>query len=96
MAHRFIFGANLVFVLDTARGKTRGLRCQTPIVHRPGQRQSISAVSTVGPRGEFCTYVGGLSGELSVELLGQLMHWRKNPVRLILDSLRVHKSTSRS
>ena len=69
-------------------------RGQTPIVYRPGQRQSISAASAVGPRGEFwfCTYVGGLNGELFVELLSQLMHRRKKPVRLILDSLPAHKT----
>jgi hypothetical protein len=49
------------------------LRGQTPIVHRPGQRQSISAASALGPRGEFwfCTYAGGLNGELFVQLLRQ-------------------------
>jgi len=82
------------FRADTVHGKTWGLRGQTPIVYRPGQRQSISAASAVGPRGEFwfCTYVGGLNGELFVGLLGQLMHRRKKPVRLILDSLPAHKT----
>jgi transposase len=71
------------FRADTVHGKTWGLRGQTPIVYRPGQRQSISAASAVGPRGEFwfCTYQGGLNGELFVELLRQLMHRRKKPVR---------------
>jgi transposase len=82
------------FRADTVHGKTWGLRGQTPIVHRPGQRQSISAASAVGPRGEFwfCTYAGGLNGELFVELLRQLMHRRKKPVRLILDGLPAHKT----
>lgn len=82
------------FRADTVHGKTWGLRGHTPIVHRPGQRQSISAASAVGPRGEFwfCTYAGGLSGELFVELLGRLMHRRKKPVRLILDGLPAHKT----
>ena len=81
------------FRADTVHGKTWGLRGQTPIVHRPGQRQSVSAASAVGPRGEFwfCTYAGGLNGELFIELLRQLMHRRKKPVRLILDSLPAHK-----
>jgi DDE superfamily endonuclease len=75
------------FRADTVHGKTWGLRGQTPIVYRPRQRQSISAVSAVGPRGEFwvCTHVGGLNGELFVELLRQLMRRRRKPVRLILD-----------
>jgi transposase len=82
------------FRADTVHGKTWGLRGQTPIVYRPGQRQSISAASAVGPRGEFwfCTYVGGLNGELFVELLRQLMYRRRKPVRLILDSLPAHKT----
>ncbi len=33
----------------------------------------------------------GLNGELFIELLRQLMHRRKRPVRLILDSLPAHK-----
>ena len=39
------------FRADTVHGKTWGLRGQTPIVYRPGQRQSISAASAVGPKG---------------------------------------------
>ena len=83
------------FRADTVHGKTWGLRGQTPIVHRPGQRQSISAASAVGPKGEFwfCTYKGALNGELFIELLRRLMHRRKKPVRLILDSLPAHKRT---
>jgi len=82
------------FRADTVHGKTWGLRGQTPIVYRPGQRQSISAASAVGPRGEFwfCTYAGGLNGELFVELLRRLMHRRKKPVRMVLDSLPAHKT----
>ena len=82
------------FRADTVHGKTWGLRGQTPIVYRPGQRQSISAASAVGPRGEFwfCTYTGGLNGELFVALLRQLMYRRRRPVRLILDGLPAHKT----
>jgi transposase len=74
-------------------GKTWGLRGQTPIVHRPGQRQSVSAASTVSARGAFwfCTYTGGLNGELFLELLRQLMRRRKKPVFLVLDGLPAHK-----
>jgi transposase len=82
------------FRADTVHGKTGGLRGQTPIVYRPGQRPSIAAASAVGPRGEFwfCTYVGGLNGELFVELLRQLLQRRKKALRLILDSLPAHKT----
>jgi transposase len=82
------------FRADTVHGRTCELRGQTPIVYRPGQRPSISAASAIRPRGEFwfCTYVGGMNGELFVELLRQLMHRRKKLVRLILDSLPAHRT----
>ncbi len=83
------------FRADTVHGKTWGVSGQTPIVHRPGQRQSVSAASAVSARGEFwfCTYSGALNGERFVELLRRLMHRRRKPVHLILDSLPAHKRT---
>ena len=41
------------FRADTVHGKTWGLRGQTPVVQRPGQRQSMSAASAVSARGAF-------------------------------------------
>ncbi len=81
------------FRADTVHGKTWGLRGQTPVVHRPGQRQSVSAASAVSTRGAFwfCTYTGGLNGELFVVLLRQLMQRRKKSVFLVLDGLPAHK-----
>lgn len=81
------------FRADTVHGKTWGVRGQTPVVQRPGQRQSISAASAVNAKGAFwfCTYEGGLNAELFVELLQKMMHRRKKPVQLILDSLPAHK-----
>jgi transposase len=63
-------------------------------VHRPGQRQSISAASAVSARGGFwfCTYAGGLNAELFVELLKKLMRGRTRPLHLVLDGLPAHKS----
>ena len=68
---QILFWDDSGFRADTVYGKTWGLRGQTPIVYRPGQRQLISAASAVDPRGEFwfCTYAGGLNGELVVALL---------------------------
>jgi transposase len=82
------------FRADTVHGKTWGVRGQTPIVHRPGQRQSISAASAVSARGAFwfCTYAGALNGELFVELLKKLMRGRKRPLHLVLDGLPAHNS----
>ena len=81
------------FRADTVHGKTWGVRGQTPVVQRPGQRQSISAASAVNANGAFwfCTYDGALNGELFIVLLQQLMKYRRKPVQLVLDSLPAHK-----
>jgi transposase len=82
------------FRADTVHGKTWGVRGHTPVVQRPGQRQSISAASAVNAKGAFwfCIYEGGLNAELFVELLHKLMHRRKKAVHLVLDSLPAHKT----
>ena len=41
------------FRADAVHGKTWGRKGQTPVVGRPGQRQSISAASAVNARGAF-------------------------------------------
>jgi len=72
-------------------GATRTHACRS----QTGQRQSISAASAVSARGEFwfCTYKGGLNGELFVELLAQIDASSKKPVYLIIDGLPAHKRT---
>ena len=84
------------FRADTVHGKTWGVRGQTPVVQRPGQRQSISAASAVNANGAFwfCTYEGALNSELFIVLLKQMMKYRKKPVYLVLDSLPAHKKAS--
>jgi transposase len=81
------------FRADTVHGKTWGVRGQTPVVERPGQRQSVSAASAVTAQGAFwfCVYEGALNGERFVELLKKMMHRRRKPVHLVLDSLPAHK-----
>jgi transposase len=83
------------FRADAVHGKTWAMRGETPVVHRPGQRQSISAASAVNSKGAFwfATYKGGLTGELFVDLLRQLMYRRKKPLHLIVDGLPAHKKT---
>jgi transposase len=83
------------FRADSVHGRTWGKKGQTPVVERPGQRQSISAASAVNARGGFwyCTYQGGLNGELFVTLLRRMMRRRVKPVHLVLDSLPAHKTT---
>ena len=41
------------FRADTVHGKTWAPKGQTPVVQRPGQRQSISAASAVNAKGGF-------------------------------------------
>jgi transposase len=82
------------FRADTVHGKTWGVKGQTPVVERPGQRQSVSAASAVNARGAFwyCTYQGGLNAELFVTLMKKMMKHRTKPVHLVLDSLPAHKT----
>lgn len=82
------------FRADTVHGKTWGVRGQTPVVQRPGQRQSISAASAVNAKGAFwfCTYEGALNAEMFIELLQQMMKYRRKPIHLVLDSLPAHKT----
>ncbi len=82
------------FRADTVHGKTWGVKGQTPIVARPGQRQSISAASAVNSKGAFwyCTYQGGLNAELFVGLLRRMMRHRTKPVHLVVDGLPAHKA----
>ena len=82
------------FRADTVHGKTWGKKGQTPVVERPGQRQSISAASAVNAKGAFwyCTYQGGLNAELFVVLLKKMMRNRRKPVQLIVDGLPAHKT----
>lgn len=83
------------FRADAVQGKTWAVRGKTPVVNRPGQRQSVSAASAVNAKGAFwfATYQGGLTGELFVELLKKLMHRRKKPLHLVVDGLPAHKKS---
>jgi transposase len=82
------------FRADAVHGRTWGQKGQTPVVERPGQRQSISAASAVNARGAFwyCTYEGGLNAELFVALLRKMMRHRSRPVHLVVDGLPAHKT----
>jgi len=82
------------FRADAVHGRTWSLRGKTPVVNRPGQRQSVSAASAVNAKGAFwfATYQGGLNGELFVELLKRLMYRRRKPLHLVVDGLPAHKN----
>ena len=74
-------------------GKTWGVKGHTPVIERPGQRQSISAASAVNSKGAFWfeTYQGALAGELFVQLLKHMMLERERAVHLVIDGLPAHK-----
>ena len=81
------------FRADAVHGKTWAAKGQTPVVERPGQRQSVSAASAVNSKGAFWfeTYQGALTGELFVQLLKNMMAERQRPVHLVIDGLPAHK-----
>jgi transposase len=82
------------FRADAVQGRTWGVKGRTPVVERPGQRQTISAASAVNAKGGFwyCTYQGGLTAELFVRLLRTMMRHRSKPVHLVVDGLPSHKT----
>ena len=92
-AAEILFWDESGFRADAVHGKTWARKGHTPVVERPGQRQSVSAASAVSAKGAFwfATYKGALTGELFVELLKKLMHRRRKPVRLVVDGLPAHK-----
>lgn len=81
------------FRADTVHGKTWAPKGKTPVIKRPGQRQSISAASAVNAKGGFwfATYQGALNAELFIELLKKMMKHRSKPVHLVVDGLPAHK-----
>ncbi len=84
------------FRADAVHGKTWAERGKTPVVNRPGQRQSISAASAVNVTGAFwfATYPGSLTGELFVVLLKRLMRRRRKALHLVIDGLPAHKNAA--
>lgn len=81
------------FRADSVQGRTWAPIGQTPVVKRPGQRQSIGAASAVSARGAFwfAIYRGALKGESFVVLLKKLMYRRRKPLHLVLEGLPAHK-----
>jgi len=84
------------FRADAVHGKTWAVKGETPVIERPGQRQSNSAASAVNAEGAFwfATYKGALTAELFIELLKKMMTGRNRPVHLIVDGLPAHKKAN--
>jgi transposase len=82
------------FRADSVQGRTWGVKGQTPIVHLPGARQTVSAASAVNAKGGFwcATYKGGMNADMFLGMLKAMMRGHKKPVFLILDSLPAHKA----
>jgi hypothetical protein len=93
-----ISGMNPVFAPMWRRARPGASRGRTPIVAVPGIRQSVSAASAVNAKGVFwfATYQSGLSAELFVVMLGQLIRHRKKPLFLILESQPAHQGQART
>ena len=79
---------------DSVHGTTWSAKAKTPVVHVPGQRQSISAASAVSAKGAFwfATYTGALTAVLFIDLLRRMMKGRRKPLHLVLDGLPAHKT----
>lgn len=82
------------FRADAVHGRTWGVTGQTPVVERPGRRQSIAAASAVNAKGGFWygLYEGALTAELFIELLQRMMRHRRKPLHLVADGLPAHKT----
>jgi transposase len=76
------------------KGKTWGIKGQTPIVKVTGQRYSINSISAVNMKGvlRFMIYKGNFGSELFIEFLKRLLLNQKRSISLIVDGHRVHKS----
>src|SRR4249920_663521 len=92
LERRFISGMNPAFVPmrckagpGASRARRRLLRCLA---------SDNSAASAVNAKGAFwfATYKGGMSADLFVAMLNQIMRRRRKPLFLVIDSLPAHKA----
>jgi transposase len=79
---------------DSPLGTTWGEQGGRTEVKTPGDRQSISAISAVSYNGAFWfdTYSCSLRSDFFIEELKKLMHHRRRPLFIILDSHPAHRS----
>jgi transposase len=79
---------------DSQSGTTWGTKGETPVVERTGKRLRLNVIGAMSRRGSFSfmLYQDSMTGKKFVEFLKRLMHKRRRPIILILDSLASHKS----
>jgi transposase len=79
---------------DANGGTTWGRRGKTPVIQKTGKRLRLNVIGAMSRRGDFrfMVYEKSLNGKVFVEFLKRLMHRRRRPVYLVVDSLRAHKS----
>jgi transposase len=82
------------FRSDEPRGRTWGVRGQTPVVQTSGRRQRVSAISAVTADGKFWwdTFVGSLTADRFIGFLQAFMKGRRRKVFLVLDSHPAHRA----
>jgi transposase len=80
---------------DNHSGTTWGKRGQTPIVSRTGKRLRLNIIGAMSRRGDFkfMVYDDKMNGKKFVEFLKRLMHKRRRPIFLVVDSHPSHKSS---
>src|SRR5246500_1469066 len=88
------FGEEAGVRSDCHAGTTWGIKGQTPVVRRTGQRSSLNMISAVSARGHlrFMVVKGSINGAVFVEFLKRLMHNAARPIFLILDGGSYHTS----
>jgi transposase len=79
---------------DSQGGTTWGKKGTTPVISKTGKRLRLNVIGASSRRGDFrfMVYDDTLTGKKFVEFLKRVMHKRRRPVYLVVDSLRAHKS----
>lgn len=79
---------------DYHSGTTWGLKGQTPTVKTTGARFSVNMISAVNSKGlmRFMLFDGRMNSDRFIEFLKRLIYNAENPVYLIVDGHRAHKS----
>ena len=81
---------------DYHSGTTWGLKGQTPVVERTGQRYSVNMLSAINARGQsrFMVLEGKVNGQVFIEFLRRLTYRAERPIFLVVDGSSVHKARS--